>query len=128
MNQAKHRSLLLAIWLGLSLMGSAITCVLLLLLNFSILDAPTYAAGGATVPTWLLWVYLVLATSYLVCIIAIVRWKKWGFWGLCLLAAPAFVVQFVSGDANGSTGIGSLVILFVLLKIGGETNGWDQLE
>ena len=40
----------------------------------------------------------------------------------------AELMQFTVGDGRGSAGISTVIVLFVLLKIGKEQNAWDQLE
>ena len=65
------------------------------------------------------------------CLLALFRWKKWGFCGFVLICTANLGFRW--------TGFGypmrdvlftfaALVVLCVALQIGGERQGWKQLE
>lgn len=79
---------------------------------------------------WFIAVVIVLSLFNVVCAIALFRWKKWGFWGICASAIIEVIVNISIGEAVGVT-ILSLVgplILFGLLHVGEKDKGWPQLE
>ena len=95
-------------------------------------------------PTWAFpaqnplpfWASLLAATSvvfHLVCLIALFRWRKWGFYGILmsfvlnftLLAVFANIIIPVMGAVFGSLGVATL---YGVLQIGGDKSGWTQLE
>ena len=65
-----------------------------------------------------------------VCAIAILKWKKWGFWGLCVgyVCMAALNVSLGWGLEHAFGGLVGLALLILLLNIGGEDNAWAQLE
>ncbi|MCP4195852.1 MAG: hypothetical protein GY762_01765 [Proteobacteria bacterium] len=66
---------------------------------------------------------------YVICGIALIKWKRWGFWAICAIGVLALIANLlIVGD------IGSFIqyaievgILYFLLKTGGAQNVWDQL-
>jgi uncharacterized membrane protein (DUF2068 family) len=66
----------------------------------------------------------------LVCAIALLRWKKWGFWGFCISATITFISNLNLGTDIGSSllGLVGIAVLFGVLQIGKENKGWTQLN
>jgi hypothetical protein len=64
----------------------------------------------------------------LVCIIALFKWKKWGFWGYCILSIITVLEGFFANEIIYIIlpFLDSL-ILFGVLQIGKENQGWSQL-
>jgi len=81
-------------------------------------------------PEWALLVLIAGSIFNLVCAIALLRWKKWGFWGFVVSTVVIFVVNISIGVGVGSTLVGLLgvAILYGVLHIGKETKGWSQLD
>ena len=83
-------------------------------------------------PKWLFPVSLVTASFNLICSIALLRWKEWGFWGYCVSAAVSFVINLEvfgqRGFGQSILGLGGLFALYGVLHIGGENAGWSQLD
>jgi hypothetical protein len=96
-------------------------------------------------PSWVVWPTVVMALLNVVFAIALLNWKKWGFFGvlgtslgdlalnfylLIHLDLESVIPQEAAGVVVAYT-IGpliSVIILFVLLRIGGKESGWSQLE
>jgi hypothetical protein len=66
----------------------------------------------------------------LVCIMALFRWKKWGFWGLVCSGAFIFIVNLAIGVSpyEALWGLVGIPILYGILHIGREWKAWTQLE
>ncbi|WP_290517163.1 hypothetical protein [Alcanivorax sp.] len=57
--------------------------------------------------------------------IALLRNKRWGYWGVVAISALAFCVNFYSvGIGAAITGLAGLVILTLGMSIGGKNNAW----
>jgi hypothetical protein len=93
---------------------------------------PSGAMGPAfpNMPPWGIPVLIVTSLFNVICAIALVQWKKWGFWGLCASTVVAFVVNSSYGVGVGGSLAGpvGLLILYGVLQIGKENKGWPQLE
>ena len=62
-------------------------------------------------------------------IIALFKWKKWGFWMLCITGFISMLALLFGGYALGVLWPMIVVaILYGVLQIGGESKGWNQLE
>jgi hypothetical protein len=72
----------------------------------------------------------VLVLFNLACAIALLRWKKWGFWGLVASAAITLGVNLTIGLGLSSAIVGFLgvILLYGVLHIGKENKGWPQLD
>ena len=82
------------------------------------------------IPQWSFPVLIVGAILNLVFAIALLRWKKWGFWGFVATAMVLFFVNLSLGFALGPALVGLLgvAILYGVLHIGKERQGWSQLD
>ena len=62
--------------------------------------------------------------------IAIFQWKKWGFFGVIVNTIVAFGINMYAGVGIGQSVLGlvGVGVLFGVLQIGGDQNGWSQLE
>jgi hypothetical protein len=90
------------------------------------------ALGVSLFGSWVPVVVLLLTFAYAVDIvapIALMKWKRWGFWYFSVLVAVAFVFNLANHNFLG--GLLNLVgwgILFGLLQVGSEKRAWPQLE
>jgi hypothetical protein len=64
------------------------------------------------------------------CAVALLRWKKWGFWGFVASAVAIFIVNLSIGLGPSSVlgGAVGVAVLYGVLQIGKENKGWPQLE
>jgi hypothetical protein len=77
-------------------------------------------------------IFLVLVTvAYAVDIVApvaLLQWRKWGFWYVCGLTGFAFIADLVIGDPfKAVMSLVALGILYGMLQIGGQKRVWPQL-
>jgi len=77
------------------------------------------------------WPVLIVAGIFnVVCAVALLRWKKWGFWGFAVSSVIIFFVNlFIGLDIwPALVGLLGLPILYGVLQIGKEDKGWPQLD
>lgn len=91
-------------------------------------DALRQAMPG--VPGWAYPVLTVLAPLHLVCVLALFRWREWGFWGFCVSSVIAMGVNLSAGLGIGFSvgGLIGIALLYGVLHIGKENKGWPQLD
>lgn len=66
-----------------------------------------------------------------VCLLALFWWKKWGFYGYLLLSVAALAIPWTTFGSLMRDAVATFVMLVVLcvtLQVGGERQGWKQLE
>ena len=92
----------------------------------------SYLIGGASpdLPRLIapaLFCFCILNVS---CAIALLRWKKWGFWGICATWLTAMIIGIGLG-ANAIVSVviclSALAILYGVLHLGDESKAWPQL-
>ena len=85
---------------------------------------PNYPATG-------LYISAVLAVFNIVCAVALLRYQKWGFWGVAGVSIIAFIVNLSLHVplANAILGLAGAGILYGLLNMGDEnTKAWPRLK
>ncbi|MCP4166768.1 MAG: hypothetical protein GY759_12875 [Chloroflexi bacterium] len=115
--------------------GLTAVLVVMVIANLGILAAYLFSLGGTRetlpeIPPWSIPVLIVFGVINLVCAIALFRWKKWGFWGLLVMSVVLFFfnLSFGIGVRGALPGLLGPVILYGVLQLGEEKNGWCQLE
>ncbi len=84
----------------------------------------------APAPAWLNLAVIILCVADIVAVIFIFRWKRWAFY-LSVAASLILMVANVAGGASIMSAILFLVspiLLYLTLKMGGESCGWKQLK
>jgi hypothetical protein len=81
-------------------------------------------------PAWVVWPIFLLAILNIGFAIALLQWKKWGFFGVLCTSLTAFALNIYLGIGipHAVAGLVGIVILYGLLQIGREKSGWSQLE
>ena len=81
-------------------------------------------------PGWAFPILALCGIVNVVCAIALLGWKKWGFFGFVVTAIVIFAINLMTGlsIARALLGLVSIAILFLVLQIGEEKKGWTQLE
>jgi hypothetical protein len=109
--------------------------VLAIILNSATALLYLFGAGAIkrcspNIPDWAFPVLFVIGLFNLACAIALLRWKKWGFWGLVASAAVTLGVNLTIGLGISSAVVGILGVLFLygVLHIGKDNKGWPQLD
>lgn len=96
-----------------------------------------YSLGSAMVrgaspnlPGWSLPVLSVIAVCNIAFFVAIFLWKKWAFYAFIASAAITFIINISIGLSIVSSvlGLAGIAVLYWVLQMGGENNGWRQLE
>jgi hypothetical protein len=124
MSEGKQRHGCLLAWLILMIIGNSLVALLYLL------------AGGLikqvmpNIPDWSLPVLGLLCIVNVVCAVALLKWKKWGFYGVAGTSAAAFVINLALGQGiiQSLLGLLGIAILYGVLQIGKDNVGWTQLE
>ncbi|BAZ15426.1 hypothetical protein NIES4071_72980 [Calothrix sp. NIES-4071] len=72
----------------------------------------------------------VLSIFNIVCAVALLRWKKWGFYGLLATSVVAFILNLSFGInlVQSLLGFVGIAILYGVLNMGGENKAWHQLD
>jgi len=122
--QEKKRHGCLTAYLVLAIILNSATALLYLF------GAGAIKRSSPNIPDWAFPVLIVLVLFNLACAIALLRWKKWGFWGLVASAAVTLGVNLTIGLGLSSAVVGVLGVLFLygVLQIGKDNKGWPQLD
>lgn len=124
MDKPKNRHGCLTAYLIFMIVVNAITAIVTPLFTGAIQETiPGF-------PVWVSWVMAAGALLNIVFAVALLKWRKWGFFGFCAISAVAFMLNLYAGLGIGQSifGLLGLAILYAVLQIGGEEKGWDQLE
>jgi hypothetical protein len=123
--QQKQRHGFLAVYLG-SLLAFAVIGT-----AYDVVVALAYTRD---IPFHDRWTYLVSVLSGalgVVFLVALLRWKKWGFYGFVLLCTADLGFRWTSFGYPMRDAVSTfvaLVVLCVALQVGGERQGWKQLD
>ena len=82
-------------------------------------------------PDWVFLFSLFLAVLNIICTIALFCWKKWGFWLYVVSVVIASFLNLLYFEASVLSPLFALVaiaLIYAVLQIGKEKNGWSQLE
>ena len=85
----------------------------------------------ADAPSWGLPLLALAGVFNIVCIVALWKWKKWGFLGFVASSVVALMVNLMMGMGLVASvmGLFGIAVLYGVLQIGDEkTKGWNQLE
>jgi len=87
------------------------------------------ALTASIVPRWLWLVLGIGSIIKLVSTVAILNWKKWGFWLFTISVVIRLIFNFYTGlyIANGIFWLVGIAILYGALNVG-KKNGWRQLD
>lgn len=114
----------LSAWLACSVIFSAINVITTpFLFNFAKRSAPGLTHAGVVL-------ICVLSLLNVMFAVALLRWKRWGFYGFLANSIAALVINLSIGLGLGSSTIGlfGVVILAILLNLGGNQRAWRHLK
>jgi hypothetical protein len=120
----KRRHGCLTAWLVLMLVANAAVGLFYLLAHSAV------AASLSSSRAWAIPVDGLLAVANVVFVIALFRWKRWGFYGVAGTSVVAAVVNIAIGlnALQVLVGLVAPAVLYGVLQIGGDSRGWAQLE
>mgnify|MGYP006196860587 len=101
----------------------SLTVFLILVLFINSIEVIRYSAEFCTA--------CVIDCSFnLIAYVAILRWKKWGFWLLAVMSFVTFVFNLYNGAdiIIAFRGFMPVAVLYGILHIGGDKMGWKQLD
>jgi hypothetical protein len=87
--------------------------------------------GGNVAPAMPNWPFPVLGlfgVLNVVFAVALLRWKKWGFYGFVACAIVVAVINFMFTGLGALLGLTGVAVLYAVLQIGGKRSVWSQLE
>jgi len=100
--------------------------VMFILLYLARFDYPQYSPD---LSAWSLSILVSIDVIQIICTIALFKWKKWGFWVYCIACVMAFIANIWLGVVVTAVGIlVSAVILYAVLNMGKDNNGWHRLN
>jgi hypothetical protein len=124
MTAEKYRHVFLTIVLVLMMLNSLGTAYVFLF------DSKDLHRDLPHLPDWAIAVSALGGLFNLACVIALFKWKKWGFWGLLVSVGIMLFCNLSVGLGPGPA-VGGLVIIPILygvLHLGKGKSGWSQLE
>ena len=80
---------------------------------------------------WMIPILIVGSLLNVVFAVALLRWKKWGFFGFAALGAMIFVLNMMAGlGAQSLAGLVGIGILWVVLQVAkeGQPKAWELME
>jgi len=122
----KQRHGCVTVWLGFIIVASLGTAVLYLLGSEGI-ARQLHIEDQA----WILFILAGLCILNVVFAVALLNYKKWGFYGFTVNSGLAIVANLMCGLGPRSfTGVIGVIILFGILQIrdSAGVKGWDRLE
>ncbi len=124
MPDAKQRHGCLTAYLVAMLVINSLTALLY------IVSTDFVKRGLPNAPAWTFPVFAAGGILNVVFVIALFRWKMWGFFGFVATAALALCVNLTFGVNIFQVilGLAGIAILYGVLQIGNEKKGWTQLE
>jgi hypothetical protein len=111
-------------WLILMIVANASTA---LITPFSLI---ALRQNGANVGALNIALVVLCATGNIICAVALLRWRKWGFYGFLVTTIVALANNLMIGLGIGVSLIGLLgiIVLYAVLQIGGPQKAWPQLK
>jgi hypothetical protein len=99
-----------------------------LLSSLGSIGSPT--ARGASSHTWAAVTLALVCLANIVCAIAIIRWRRWGYFGLIATALVAFAINlaYMTRPVFAFLGLLAPLLLWGLLHLGGERNAWRRMQ
>jgi hypothetical protein len=122
--KTKKRHGCLSIWLFLSIAFDLVFVVIYL-------SGSGFSLSPKGVPNWAMPALVTLLILEIICAVALFLWKKWGFWGFCLVNVIGFFINIGIGVNllwPTTQIVLRIALLIVVLNIGDEDKGWLQLE
>jgi hypothetical protein len=127
--EPKQRHGCLTVWLIFMIFGNSLTA---LIYSLGVIEE-AYREVLQEIPNAPVWLFLSMGVVPLFnigCVIALFRWKKYGFWGICASMFVASILNLTAGFGGGSflVGLIPIVVLYGVLQIGQKNKGWPQLD
>jgi hypothetical protein len=85
--------------------------------------------NGAKTPDWAFWTLAIAGGINVISAVALLRWRRWGFWLFVLSAIIGVGVNVSIGLPQGIFGaVFGIAILYGVLQIGKERKAWPRLQ
>lgn len=111
-------------WLVFALAAHAVTIAL-----YS-LAYPQMHAGTPTITPGVARMLIAAGIASIVCILALFRWRRWGFYGIVTITALTFFLNVSLGVGFGGAlgGLIGIVLLYWVLHLGGQQSAWRSMK
>jgi hypothetical protein len=131
MTTERRRHGCLTAWLIFMLVANSLLAVALVLTGVlsNTLNEAAAQQGTPVLPGWAIFVSIGILLFNIVCAIALLNWKKWGFYGFLGSTVASFVINLALGVpiAQSIGGFIGVAILYGLLNLG-EEKAWPRLD
>ncbi len=120
----KERHGCLTAWLVVMIVGNLIVAV------YYLVSSASFRQAMPSGSEWTLPASIILLLFNMVCAVALLNWKKWGFWGICVSSTIVLIVNLSAGLGiiPALSALLGVILLFWVLHIGREKKGWPQLD
>ncbi|MGD0780006.1 MAG: hypothetical protein ABR954_04390 [Dehalococcoidales bacterium] len=116
----KRRHGCLTTWLILIVLGN---------IAITVVSIEAVTAHPEDYYAWVMPVQIIFLIWGLVCVMALIMWKKWGFYGFLVGAFTTMILYLVTGNyVYAFTPFISVLCLYGVLHIGSDNKGWPQLD
>ena len=114
----------LTTWLVIAIIANAGTVI------FTPLSVGKLREAGHQISTPIVAVIIACGVANLACAIALLRWRKWGFFGFVLSSFVALLVNIAMGTdlVQSVAALFGIGILYGVLNMGGENKAWPHLR
>jgi hypothetical protein len=128
-DQPKQRGTLLTLWLVIMMISSAFYAYVYIAITYALVTnnqaiLKSYPLNSWTIPIWAAILFSILNVVNICSVIALFKWRKWGFYTFCVSAAVGVMVNFALGV--GPTSVFGLLGISILGSI--LVRKWNMLK
>ena len=87
----RKKGTLLTLWLALLILANAYGTLI------GILDITSNASVLLSLPLWAIYMSIISSVLIVISVIAMLKWKKWGFYMYCFIVVLGFAVNLILG-------------------------------
>jgi len=122
-SKSRERPWFVTVWLWFIIVANGLTALWYLLFTHLIQRSLPHLSGFL-----IIMLFGVACVANVAFAVALLRWKRWGVWGLLLTTVLAFGFNYWAlGLGSALIGLSGFVILVALLNVGGERGVWPKL-
>jgi hypothetical protein len=129
-NQPKQRGRLLTLWLLLLILANILSAFFYIFTAYVLATTSSSAINDATnplfnfaLPFWAISLFPIFSIVNVYAAIALLKWRKWGFFALCVSYLIETAANLVLGNILAIVGLLGIAILYLLLR-----SKWSRLR
>ncbi len=119
-NQPYQRSTLLTVWLILMLIANVLVALLYIALDSLLaINNPTIVGffSFLEMPVWSITLFSVFSLVNVCAVVTLFKWRKWGFYTLCVSSAVGFIANLLIGvGVFAVIGFLGIIVLYFILR------------